>query len=358
MICIIGAGPAGAYAALKLAEAGEKVRLFEEHAVVGKPVQCTGIVTRSLFELVEPSDEYLINELEKVKVSSENASVEIPLKEYVLCRDKFDSWLVRKAVRAGAELRLNHSFTGFKNNRAVFNSKGKTIQEKYDYIIGADGPSSTTGRAAGLLKQRQYYIGAQATIKGRFEKKTFSVHFGPETDFFWWIVPESETFARVGIAAKKYTANAFEQIQKVCNGTIVEKQAGPIPMFDVKQKAQKEDVYLVGDAAGFCKNTTGGGIITGMMSAKLAAESILTGKDYERLLKPLRKELLIHKQIRDVLNKFTTKDYDRLINLMADSKVKKILSDYPREYPSRFVWKLIIAQPRLLYFIKHLLNAG
>ncbi len=39
MISVIGAGPAGSYTAYLLAKAGEKVRIFEEHKEIGKPVR-------------------------------------------------------------------------------------------------------------------------------------------------------------------------------------------------------------------------------------------------------------------------------------------------------------------------------
>ncbi|HEV8617612.1 MAG TPA: FAD-dependent oxidoreductase, partial [Methylomirabilota bacterium] len=43
-VAIIGGGPAGLHAASRLAAAGLDVTLFEEHAQVGAPVHCTGIV--------------------------------------------------------------------------------------------------------------------------------------------------------------------------------------------------------------------------------------------------------------------------------------------------------------------------
>lgn len=351
MIAIIGAGPAGAYAAWKLAESGKKVVLFEEHSVVGKPVQCTGIVTKALFDLVEPSDDYLINELNSVKIHGPGSSIDVPLHEHVLCRDKFDPWLVRKAIDAGAEVRTSHRFTGFKDNKAFFDGKDAV---EFDILIGADGPSSTVARSAGMLNKRGYYVGAQATIKGKFDDKSFSVHFGSiAPDFFAWVVPESSTHARVGIAAQKFGFNAYDKLLQLCPGEIVDKQAGPIPLFDPQQPAQKGNVYLVGDAAGLCKNTTGGGIITGMMSGKLCAESILTGKSYEKLLKPLKKELWIHQKLRDTLNKFSDADYEKLISWMSTPKVKDILYKYPREFPSKFMIKLMLAQPKFLYFLKH-----
>jgi len=40
---------------------------------------------------------------------------------------------------------------------------------------------------------------------------------------------------------------------------------------------------------------------------------------------------------------------------MNSPKVKQVLFDNPREYPSRFMWKLALAEPRLLSFAKYAL---
>jgi hypothetical protein len=67
----------------------------------------------------------------------------------------------------------------------------------------------------------------------------------------------------------------------------------------------------------------------------------------------LRKELWLHSKLRRMLNKFSDKDYSRLIRWMSKPGIKRILYTHPREYPSRFLIKLIIAEPRLAYFTKY-----
>jgi flavin-dependent dehydrogenase len=114
-----------------------------------------------------------------------------------------------------------------------------------------------------------------------------------------------------------------------------------------------KNTFLIGDAGGFVKDTTGGGIITGMLSAKAAAESIIHKTSYEKNLKPLRKELWLHSKLRNMLNRFSDNDYSRLIRWMSNRRVKHILCAHPREYPSRFLLKLLIAEPRLACFIKY-----
>ena len=43
-VLVIGAGPAGSTAAECLAAEGIEVAVLEEHAVIGEPVDCTGVV--------------------------------------------------------------------------------------------------------------------------------------------------------------------------------------------------------------------------------------------------------------------------------------------------------------------------
>lgn len=354
-ILVIGAGPAGSEVARKLALAGHSISVFEEHAKVGRPIACTGIVTKALFEFVEKDSSYMINELKGVRAFAPSGKVaEIPLHEFVICREKFDTFMMKKAEEAGAKYFTRHKFVKYENNKAFFEHEGKTTAIPFDILIGADGPFSAVGRCAGLLDGRQYYIGSQATIKGNYDPDWFLTYFGGMAPgFFAWAVPESKEVSRVGVATKKNVYDYFELLRKEFNGEITERQAGPIPIYDGAKSVQKENVYLVGDAAGVCKNTTGGGIITGLWNADVLADCILNRKDYSKALKPLRKELKLHEKLRNMLDKFSDKDYEKLVTLMSGEKVKRILYEHPREYPSRFLWKLVLAEPRLLSYSKY-----
>ncbi len=139
----------------------------------------------------------------------------------------------------------------------------------------------------------------------------------------------------------------------MAGGEIIARQAAPIPIYDQNQVVERGNTYLVGDAAGFVKDTTGGGIITGMLSAKILANSIITQTSYSKNLKKLRKELWLHSKIRSVLNRFSDNDYSLLIKWMNNKHVKSILYMHPREYPSKIIPKIIIAEPRFLYFAKY-----
>ncbi|MBI4144494.1 NAD(P)/FAD-dependent oxidoreductase [Candidatus Woesearchaeota archaeon] len=354
-VCVVGAGPAGSYAAYLLARQGHAVSVFEDHKEIGMPIQCTGIVTKALFDLVPYDDKYIVNKARSVLVHSSNASIEVPLDEYIICRHRFDKFVAEMATRSGVKYHLGHKFVSHTNNKAVFRHNGKETVHSFDILVGADGPLSKVAKSSRLYETQDCWIGCQATMKSKWVSDKFETWFGSDVapGFFGWSVPESNVLSRVGVAGTNKARLFFEKLQKRVNGVIVSMTGGPIPIYK-KRIVQNKNVFLVGDAGGFVKATTGGGIITGMLSSKALAESIQNNKPYEYYLRSLRRELWIHERIRKILNRFSDKDYDYLLWLMNKEKIKKILREHPREFPSRFILKLLLAEPRLLWFAKHM----
>ena len=69
-VIIIGAGPAGCYAAYLLAKKGRDVSIFEEHSKIGLPVQCTGITTAQLKNIIELDRKFIINKIDTARIFS------------------------------------------------------------------------------------------------------------------------------------------------------------------------------------------------------------------------------------------------------------------------------------------------
>ncbi len=358
-VSIVGAGPSGSYAGYLLAKDGHDVTIYEDNAEIGKPVACTGIVTKALFDVIEYDKKYIINELDGVDVMGpQGEKTHIPLKEYVICRIKFDNYVANKAREAGAKILLNHRYINREGNTLMFRHNGEIVKKETDILIGADGPLSKVAQTTGIGNKHPFWVGMQATIKSTFNPKVFTTWFGDiAPGFFAWSVPENEQFSRVGVAVTndKNCAQCFQQLMKMVGGEIIDRQGAPIPIYNHHSVIEKDNTFLVGDAAGLVKDTTGGGIITGMLSSKILAESIRTGTSYSKNVKKLRKELWIHSKLRNMLNKFTNADYTRLIRWMNNPRVQRILYTYPREFPSRFLFKLLLAEPRLAYFGKYAL---
>jgi len=358
MIAIVGAGPVGCYLGHLLAKHDKDVIIYEEHAAIGKPMQCTGLVTKEITKFIKLKKKFLVNRLNTAKICSYNNDVEINIDEYVLDRVKFDRHLADLAAKSGAKIVLGAKVIDIgKNNILIKNKKGN-IRVKADIIIGADGPNSIVAKKINNFKNKSY-IGLQARIKGNFKPNKYITYFGKTCPgFFAWIVPESKKTARVGLACKKEVKTYFDRFLKslnLNNKDIIDRNAGLIPVYEKKLKIEEGNIYLVGDAAGQVKATTGGGLIFGLKAAKVLADCIINKKRYSKALKKINKNLSIHLMIRNLLNKFDDKDFSYLIKLVKGKKVKNVLKKSSREYPSKLMLKLLLNQPKFLLFAKKIL---
>ena len=355
MITIIGAGPAGTYLAYLLSKQGKQVTILEEHDAVGSPVQCTGIVTHSIEKFFKLKNDVIAKKLDKVIVVSKNNKIAVNVDEIVMWRDKFDRLVADMAQDAGAEILLNHKFIGFDGRTTIIvkdKKNNQTKKIKADAIVGADGPYSAVAKAAGMNSDSKNYIGMQAKVKLKMDTTAFETYFGNDfPNFFGWCVPESENVARLGIGCFENAQEHFYKFLKSRTGKkdILCWESGLIPLYNPKKMLQKDNVYLIGDAATQVKATTGGGIIPSLKSAQALCDCIINNKNYNKEFKRKSgKELLLHLKIRNILNKFSDNDYDRLLNLMSQEKVRKILKKYDRDTPIPLVANLLLKEPRFL----------
>lgn len=384
MIYIIGAGPIGCYTAFLLAKAGKKVNLFEEHKEIGRPIQCTGLITNELKKFIPLKKQFIQNKITKVKVNSKNYSTTFNLTnpELVIDREKFDKHLYNLAKSKGAKLFLNHKFLKIKNNQLVFqaNYKSQTksqiksrtrshkpnptikiikipFNKKKDILIGADGPSSKVSKIINK-KEKKYTFGMQARIKTStpLPQNLYQVFLGKEYGSFSWLVPEEKNIIKIGTLTKnsKQFKKFINDFKKTNKGKIIDYPSGIIPIYK-KTSIQKNNIYLVGDSASQIKNTTGGGIIYGLHSAKILANSIIKKQNYQKQWnKKIKFHLISHNLIYKLFNKFTDKDFNLLIKLCSKKQIKKIIQNADREKPIKMLFKLIKSEPKFLLFTKKL----
>lgn len=350
MISIIGAGPAGSHAAYILASKGHEVHMYEEHSKIGTPVQCTGIVTSEIAKIIDIKKEFIVNTVNKARIHAPNGKhIEIQLKKpnIILDREKFDKHLADKAKKAGAKIHLGKRFEGIRNGKMIIN--GEEVQT--DYLIGADGPNSTVSKCI-CNRERKNAIGIQARIKKKVDKNT--VEFWLGTGEFAWLVPESDSTARVGLVGSQKVSEQFNELLKKVGGKVIEKQGGLIPIYDPKQKIQRGKITTVGDAAGQVKATTYGGLVPGLLAATEMGNSLI---NYEKNCnKKLKKDLWLGLILRKTMNKFSEEDYNTLVEYFTQKKIKTILEEEDRDFPSKFILKIIMREPRLLKFATKLVK--
>ncbi len=358
-IAIIGAGPAGCYAGSLLAKNGHKVSIYENHAQIGLPIQCTGILTSDFDSFNLPVDSFLVNTIDKIEVCSPHQKLSIKQKDYIVCRKKFDNFFGDLARKEGAKVYVNHSFQRKEGQELIIKDSAHNVEKriKPDLVIAADGPLSPTAKAYDLYHpERENYFGVQALVEGKFEPHTIKTYFGVSVcpELFAWVVPESENLARVGLGMRKNSKAYFDKFMKEHGFTVKEMQAGTIPVYHPAQKLQKDNCYLLGDAAGFVKATTLGGLVPGLKQAEILADCINNGQNYEQKVKPIAKRLKLHLLVRRVLDKFSDDDWDTLVSYINQPKVQKVFEKYTRDNPVPLLTIALLKEPRFLRFVKYL----
>ena len=363
-ICIIGAGPAGSFAAYNLAD-NHDVEIFEKKSQIGLPIQCSGLVTNSIKKIdkIFQTKEFrktIQNKINKVNLLSKNEKCGIILKEkdYVLDREKFDKWLSNLAKKRGAKIHLNTEFIKFKREKKdlflFIKGKDGIKKIKTDILIGADG---TFSKVSEQLKNKPDFIQCiQGDIRLNSEKSKMSIFFSEKyKGLFAWIIPKNSKIVEVGLGCKYNAGKKFREFLKYqrIKGKITKYTGGSISLYNPKQKISDKNIFLIGEAASFVKASTFGGIIPGLKSAKILAYCIKRNKSYENELRKFKKEMFIHSISRKVLNKFDDSDYNCLLKLCQNKNLKRILSKYSRDEFSEkmFALKTILAEPKLIKFL-------
>lgn len=354
MIAVIGGGPAGTFAAYSLARAGFDVQLFEEHKIVGNPIQCSGVITPAIEQVLPniPRD-IIVNKIDKVRFYAPDNSffdVKIPT-DYVFDRAKLDQYLARCAEKAGVKISLQKRFEHFERKadglHLKFEDGTSTVAQT---IIGADGPYSKVAKCAGLMKEREYIHGLQARAYVPVEEKNrVDIFLGYGS--FGWSIPEDDRIARVGIICGQNKKADFDRLLQRTQAKVIGYQSGMIPLYNPNIQASAKDVYLIGDAAGQIKASTHGGILYSMLAGQELTNALRGKGSYESLWrKKLGLNLWLNLKIHKTLDKFSEKDLNTLVHLFSQDKLKNILSQNVRDFPSKFLMQMLMKEPRLLQF--------
>jgi len=270
---VVGAGPAGCRTAEIISDRGYSVLVIEEHNVIGKPTQCTGLVSNRIGKIPK---KIILNKIKNAKFCSGQSCFEVGSKEkaYVIDRAGFDRFTATKARSSGSEFKIGERFFGFKKNLVYAG------QHRYEtkILVGADGPNSSVAKAKGIQLPKNFISGMQARIKGKFDCDTVELHFGSDVapGFFAWIVPEDEYIARVGLMANKNVVKYFEKFVKTNVGNVkIHEKFGDLVRYGLIEKSCSKRVILVGDAACQIKPFSAGGLVYGQIGAKYAGEACI-----------------------------------------------------------------------------------
>ena len=320
-VIIVGAGPAGVSAAIKLAKTGKKVLLLDRSDSPGDKNMFGGCIytyqtKANFYNYIDAPLERAIIE-EKLIMLTDTDAVDVSYRykynneypAYTVIRSKWDKWCVEQAVKNGA------IFAPKTLVKELIVEKGKVVGvqtqfEKYyaDIVIIADGVNSLLAKQIGLRKDfkdsdmtlnvKEVYRLPRERLEDRF--KVSSIHGvstriigGPLKDMFamGFMYTNKDTISLgFGVSIDELKRNKlkpYELMDKlkehpaikayIKDAEFIEYSAHMIPegSFDRIPKVYDNGVMVVGDAAGFIDNVHFEGTNLAMLSGTLAADTAI-----------------------------------------------------------------------------------
>jgi geranylgeranyl reductase family protein len=367
-IVIIGAGPVGIYASIKIAEAGFRVLVIEEDAQIGRPRFCTGLISKEAFDRFYLPREAIENEFCSARIFSplgskvylESSGIQV----YVTDRAVFDQSLWCQAKKTGVEFFLNCRCVGLKINdnyveeRIIFDGIETTI--KSEVAILTTGIKYNLHRCVGLTGPSNFLDCSQAQVYGDSDGEIeifVGSNIAPHS--FAWIVPLRENKLRIGLSTYQNSTlflKAFLKNLKL-KGRINQKNFNimrrPVPLGVIKNTYAPR-ILVAGDAAGQVKPTTGGGIYFGLLCADLAAKVIIDAfkkrnfssnflRHYEiNWKKKIEFDLTMGLYLRKLIAYLNDKQIEEMVRFCSQESIQKLIEKYADfNHHGRFIRELI-----------------
>lgn len=331
-VLIVGAGPAGSFAAERLARGGARVALFDGRPE-GAAKACGGGVTAKALKAwphLLNAVGRTVNELDLYAPSGKRLHLKLDEPFAIYSRIAFDSYLRDRARDAGAEVffekvsasGVEKTEGGWKLRRPSGDESGGGRSEwSGKLLVGADGASSAIGKKlAGPLppSDMEVAFGYRTPLPTNGEAPTV-VAFLPGFVGYAWAFPRpdhisfgiattQEAFdhkaldelmwqfmvdyyrqredrkARFWENSKDSRAAAIETGLHASAERYAARIPGLAPASWDQRRTSGEGWALLGDAAGFADPVTGEGIYYALRSAEIFAEAFLEGcvDEYEK----------------------------------------------------------------------------
>jgi geranylgeranyl reductase family protein len=292
-VAIIGSGPAGASAAIKLAENGISTVIIEKETLPRYKTCGGGFAYRGRRKMPFDVSDVVEKEFFRLDAFFKNAGKHVfsertePIISMVM-RDDFDKFLVDKAKEKGITLLEDHKLKNitFEENIVLHTTQGDVNAK---FVIAADGVLSATAKLTGWEETRLLIPALEYEVevhKEDFERLSKSVRldFDAIPKGYGWSFPKKNHLS-IGLVSFKKIKVDFKQLYRAyltdtlgIKEVISEQMYGfQIPVSPRTDGFVKKNVFLVGDAAGFADPLSAEGISNAIFSGVMAAEALIEG---------------------------------------------------------------------------------
>lgn len=318
-VAVVGAGPAGATAALTLARLGARVALLDR-AVLPRPKTCGGgVVLRARRQLVPDIGPAVERAATAVSFELVDAGLRFEIHSphgepliSLTTRDRLDHLLAAAAQSAGADLMAPCAVADLRRESRHILLSTDRGPLTVDFVVGADGALSDVARLGGwtsavqLAPALECEIPAGDELLARFPIPQF--HIGDVASGYGWVFPKA-TRLSAGVVTSRVPAHDLRRefdrylVARGLSGAPgMERHGFVIPIHPRSEPVARQRVFLVGDAAGLADPLAAEGISHAVQSGALAAQAIGdAGGDPDRAegtyLQMIRDELLVELRI-------------------------------------------------------------
>lgn len=297
-VAIVGAGPAGSWAAERLARAGARVALFDPSHPREKP--CGGGLTGRALELVHAS--LPAGTVPGVAIASAtfthgNRSADVGLSGdssgfpplVVAARREFDGALLAAAKAAGASHHTER-VVRLARDDGGWTVTTRTGSHRAQWLIGADGANSLVRRHVTTPFRRDDLSIATGYFVHGLSSRDIIVAFEDDPPGYLWSFPRPDHLA-IGICAPADRAGAGDLLASTkqwiarhvpkARSARLERYSWPIPSLGenalAKERPAGDRWMLAGDAAGLVDPITREGIFFALWSGAIAADALMAG---------------------------------------------------------------------------------
>jgi geranylgeranyl reductase family protein len=285
---VVGAGPAGAVLAYELAQRGLEVLIMEK-ANLPRYKPCGGGLTRKAVQSLPFDVRPVIDREAAGGIVSYGGRwllrIDVcPSIASLVMRDRFDCFLVQRAVEAGARLAEGVAVAGVEelSDRVVARTGKDVFAARL--LAGADGVESVVARSVGLLARREAGVAVEAelavpssALEAQGSYATFD--FGALPRGYGWVFPKNEHLS-VGLfqATPGKTSGLKRRLETfIASQEVLREHARlslrghRIPLGGREESLHEGRVLLVGDAANLADPWLAEGLYYAIVSARMAA---------------------------------------------------------------------------------------
>lgn len=291
-LVVSGAGPIGSFLAWKFSERGYRVLVLEEHKEIGKPLACSGLISKKIWDFVPYNKKIIEHKINGARIHvGEKVHVFNSDQAQVINRPALDKHIFNLAKKSGVKYLLDSRLINFFEGETVSiyvkrNEKIKNMKTKV--LAGCDGPLSTVRRNLGL-RDPKYLHGIFTYVAGN-QDSFVDLYFKEFPGFFAWRIPRG-AYTEYGLASSTKAKFHFTNFLRKHGIKPAKIFSGLIP-YGLLPKISSKRVFLCGDAAAQVKPYSGGGVVYGLTAAEIASQTIdLSNPDMRLYEKEWRKKI-------------------------------------------------------------------